>query len=268
MWDAVAPSGGTLVSQLDPNSVLGKVEAILDALAEDGTTVGLSALARTSGVPKASVHRICADLVTWGVVERSGDGFRLGARLFELGSRVPSQRGLRDLALPYLEELLVACGHSVHLAVPVDDAVLYLDKLMVHRSVPTPSEVANRVPLHATATGKAILAFGESSMTQDLLVKPLDRYTDRTLTDPADLAHDLGETRARGYSVEWEEFADGYASMGAPLIGLGGRVAGAVAVTTAVDDLDVDRIAAALLTTTSRISERLGAPPTRSRSLG
>lgn len=254
------------MSQLDPNSVLGKVEAILDALAEDGTTVGLSALARSSGVPKATVHRICADLVTWGVVERSGDGFRLGARLFELGSRVPSRRGLRELALPYLEELLVACGHSIHLAVPLPDAMLYLDKLMVHRSTPTPSEVASRAPLHATATGKAVLAFGEPALTHDLLSGPLERFTPRTLVDPADLAHDLGETRARGYSVEREEFAEGYASMGAPLIGLGGRVMGAVAVTTAVDELDVARTSAALIATTTQISERLGGAGVRSVS--
>ena len=246
------------MTQLDPNSVLGKVEAILDALAEDGTAMGLSALARSSGVPKATVHRICVDLVTWGVVERSGDAFRLGARLFELGSRVPSRRGLRELALPYLEELLVGCGHSIHLAVPLPDAVLYLDKLMVHRSTPTPSEVASRAPLHATATGKAVLAFGDPQLVRDLLSGPLERFTARTLVDPAELAHDLGETRARGYSVEREEFAVGYASMGAPLIGLGGRVTGAVAVTTAVDELDVARTSHALLTTTTQISERLG----------
>lgn len=246
------------MAQLDPNSVLGKVEAILDALAEDGTTMGLSALARASGVPKATVHRICADLVTWGVVERSGDAFRLGARLFELGSRVPSRRVLRELALPYLEELLVACGHSVHLAVALPDSVLYLDKLIVHRSTPTPSEVAARAPLHATATGKAVLAFGDPSLVHGLLAEPLERFTTRTLVDPSELARDLGETRARGYSVEWEEFAEGYASMGAPLIGLGGRVVGAVSVTTAAGELDVGRTSEALLATARQISERLG----------
>ena len=254
------------MAQLDPNTVLGKVEAILDALAEDGTTMGLSALARSSGVPKATVHRICTDLVTWGVVERSGDAYRLGARLFELGSRVPSRRVLRELALPYLEELLVACGHSIHLAVPLPDAVLYLDKLIVHRSTPTPSEVASRAPLHATATGKAVLAFGDPNLIHDLLSGGLERFTPRTLVEPAELARDLGETRARGYSEEWEEYALGYASMGAPLIGLGGRVMGAVSVTTSVDELDVGRTSEALLTAARQISERLGGAGVRPAS--
>lgn len=244
----------------DPATVLGKVELILDALAEEGGRLGLTALAEASGIPKASVHRISGDLVAWGVVERNGDGFRLGPRLFELGARVPSTRRLRDTALPYLEELLHASGHSIHLAVPSGDGVFYVEKLVVHASLPTPSSAAEQMPIHATATGKVMLAFGKSSTLLDALARPLEAITEKTITDPATLSADLEATIRRGYSIEHGELAVGYSSVAAPIRGHASQLLGAVSVTSTSDDLQVERVVDALCVTAESISRRLGAP--------
>jgi DNA-binding IclR family transcriptional regulator len=246
-------------------SLLRKVEMILDALAADGSTMGLSELARTSGVAKSSVHRICADLISWGVVERNGDGFRLGARLFDLGARVPTRRRFRDTALPFMEELLVATGHSIHLAVPLPDMVLYVDKLTTRSSTPTPSSVTSTAPFHASATGKAMLAFGDPAWTMRILDGPLLQVTAKTITDPLLLSQDLARARSLGYALEQEELVEGYASIAAPLIGLGGAVVGAISVTTSRDTLDPDT-ASLVRTTAASISHRLGAPAVSAKS--
>jgi DNA-binding IclR family transcriptional regulator len=247
-------------------SLLGKVELILDALARHGGTMGLSELARSSSVPKSSVHRICIDLIEWGVVERNGDGFRLGPRLFDLGARVPTRRRFRDTALPFMEELLSATGHSIHLAVPLPDMVLYVDKLVARSSTPTPSSVTSTAPFHASATGKAMLAFGDPEWTRRILSGPLPAMTSKTLIDPLALAEDLARARSLGYAVEHEEMVEGFASMAAPLIGLGGAVVGAISVTTSVESLD-PATSRLVCTTAASISQRLGAPsPSTSRT--
>ena len=122
-----------------PLSLLQKAALVLDALGDATGTLGLSELARRCGVAKSTVHRLCGELVDWGVVQRSGDGFQLGPKLYELGAKVPGHRRVRDLALPYLQELLIETGHIVHLAVDRGKSNFYLEKLELH-SAPTDAD--------------------------------------------------------------------------------------------------------------------------------
>src|SRR5882724_9240225 len=87
------------------NSVLGKARLILEAFLIDDTDLPLSELSRRTGISKASVHRLAQELLDWGMLERSGSDYRLGMRAFELGSRVPRFRVLRDTMRPYMESL-------------------------------------------------------------------------------------------------------------------------------------------------------------------
>jgi DNA-binding IclR family transcriptional regulator len=75
-------------------------------------------LAERTGLPKPTAHRLLAELVAWGGLERTGRGYRLGMSLFVLGQRVPRHRELREAALPYLEDLYETTHENVHLAVP------------------------------------------------------------------------------------------------------------------------------------------------------
>ncbi len=259
-----SPQGGagkiadTETPAVNPASVLAKVALILDALSAADGTLGLSELARRSGVAKSSVHRLCGELVEWGVVERIGDGFRLGPKLFELGAHVPSQRRIRDLALPYLQRLLISTGHTIHLVVHRGESNLYLEKLEMQSTTPTPTQVGERVVLHASATGKAVLAFGDPGRTLEILARPLEAVTPNTIVDSTALAADLALTRRRGYSIEREEFVVGFNSVAAPLFEVRGRVLGAVSVTAGSQVLEVAETARQLCMITTQISQRLG----------
>ena len=217
-------------------SVLSKARQILDAfLADDlGVTavLPLSELARRSGVPKASVHRLAGELVEWGLLERAepGGGYRLGLLLFEMGQRVSRQRVLRDAALPHMEALLAATGETVHLAIADGTDVLYVEKLPGPRPVDEPSHVAGRLPLHATATGKVLLAFGPQRVVTDLLRIGLPRITPRTTTSPGLLTAQLARVREERLAVEVEETRLGHGSLAVP-VSDGGAVVAALAVT-------------------------------------
>ena len=113
------------------SSVLGKARMILDAFDTDHSDLSLTELTRRSGVAKATVHRLVGELVEWGLLERAGTKYRLGLRLFELGQLVPRQRILRDAALPYMEDLLLATQETVHFAVRDGIDVLYIADVAV-----------------------------------------------------------------------------------------------------------------------------------------
>lgn len=241
-----------------PASLLQKVALILDTLSATDGTLGLSELSRRSGVAKSTIHRLCVELVEWGVVQRRGDGFELGPKLFDLGAQVPSQRRLRDVALPYLEELLIETGHTVHLAVDRGESNFYLEKLELHSTAPTPTNVGKRVELHASATGKAVLAFGDPGRAQRILTGPLEAITPHTIVDPKALAADLAQTRRLGYSIEREELVLGFNAVAAPVFKFGGALLGAVSVSAAPQLLDIAHTARRLIDVTTQITRRLG----------
>lgn len=249
--DGETPSAG-------PVSLLQKVALILDALGDANGTLGLSELARRCGVAKSTIHRLCGELVDWGVVQRSGDGFQLGPKLFDLGTQVPSQRRVRDVALPYLEELLIETGHTIHLAVDRGQSNFYHEKLELHSTAPTPTHVGTHVELHASATGKAVLAFGDPGRALDMLAGPLEAITPNTIVDPKALAADLAQTRRLGYSIEREELVLGFNAVGAPLFEFGGALLGAVSVSAHPQLLDIAHTAHRLREVTTQISRRLG----------
>ncbi|NKQ51720.1 IclR family transcriptional regulator [Amycolatopsis sp. K13G38] len=241
----------------DANSVLGKVQRILEAFGPDDEHLSLSELARRSGVAKASVHRLAQELLRWGVLERRGSDYWLGMRLFEIGQRVPRQRILRDAARPYMEDLYHATGETVHLAVLDGLEVLYLEKVSGHRQVTKPSRVAGRMPLHCTATGKVLLAFGSRALVDEVVSAPLERVTSRTVATPGLLLQELARARELGHAAEHEQTRVGYLSVAVPLLGSTGTTMGALSVTAPLVRGDVPKYAGLLGMVARRITATL-----------
>ena len=216
------------------NSVLGKARLILEAFQLDDDSLTLTEITRRTGISKPSVYRLNQELLDWGMLERSGLEYRLGMRAFELGSRVPRFRVLRDAVRPYMESLHYRTRETVHLAVLDGLEVLYLEKVAGGPRAARPSRIAGRLPLHSTATGKVLLAFGSPSLLQDLLARgPLQRVTPMTITQPGALSGQLQRARQAGYATEREETTAGYCSVAVPIFGSSGLLLAAVSLTTA-----------------------------------
>ncbi|MEU0838967.1 IclR family transcriptional regulator [Streptomyces sp. NPDC005962] len=251
---AAAPPSG------DPmNSVLGKVRPILEAFTADDDTLSLADLVRRTGVAKATVHRLAQELVVWGLLERAGCDYRLGLRLFEIGQRVRRQRILREVAQPYMEDLLLATRETIHFAIHDGLDVVYLEKILPHRGLSEESRVAGRLPLYCTATGKAILAFSPKSLAGEVIGNGLKPFTRYTITSPARLLSQLERVREQGIATEAEEIRLGYLSMAVPVFARGGSLAGALSITAPTYRFDAGAHAGALRTAGLGISRALRA---------
>jgi DNA-binding IclR family transcriptional regulator len=205
-----------------PKSVLARAFSLLEAFGPDDVELTLGDLCERTGLPKTTVHRLAGELVGFGALERGKYGLRLGLRLFALGERVPRHRRLRDLAMPFLEDLYLATNESAHLALLDGTEVLYLAKVTGHRSAATASVVGGRLPSHCTAVGKALLASGSPRFVRDRVNAGLHRRTPHTLSTPGALDRDLRATAERGFSLDREETRVGIVSIAAPIYGFDG----------------------------------------------
>ncbi|MEV6168575.1 IclR family transcriptional regulator [Streptomyces sp. NPDC051954] len=197
--------------------MLEKAAVILDCFTPSGGPFRLSELSELAGLPKPTVHRLAADLVGLGWLERTGHQYRLGAKLFELGSLVPRRRDLRETALPFLQDLFEATRETVHLGVREGMEVVYLERIHGHEALHLPSRIGGSLPLTCTGVGKALLAFSGAELTEEVLSRPLPSLTPHSITDPARLRMTLEKTQVSGLAYEEQEAALGVSCIAAPV---------------------------------------------------
>ena len=246
-----------------PKSVLARGLTLLDAFSSADTTLSLAELTARTGLPKPTVHRLAAELVGWGGLERTDGRYRLGMKLFELGQRVPRRRDLREAALPYLEDLYEATHENIHLAVQDGPHTLFLEKVSGRRSMQIESEVGGKLPLHCTATGKVFLALGSPDYFRRVAVAGLARWTPRTIVAPGRLRQELARAAMSGYGVNHEEYEVGVSAVAAPVFDARRQVLAALSITGNAAKLDLDRLAPAVRTAALALSRELAFAPVR-----
>lgn len=194
---------------------------ILECLAASAGAVGVSELARQTDLSKASVYHLLATLEARRLVIREPDSasYRLGWALYEMGARIARGTDVSRVARPFLDRLASATGESVLLGVLDGDSVLYLERGDAPSGFHMVAAAGIRSPLHATASGKLLLAFaGEEEIERYLReAAPLESFTANTLTDPKKLRDQLAEIRENGYATCWQERELGLCSVAVPL---------------------------------------------------
>jgi IclR family acetate operon transcriptional repressor len=230
---------------------------LLDAFRAGADEFTLTELANMTGVPKTTTHRMVADLIEWGALERTPTGLRLGIRLFELGHLVPVQRGLRDVALPYLQDLYETTHQTVNLAVRDGQDVVYVEKLVSRGRLVPHSRAGGRLPLHCTALGKAILAFSPPEVVDEVIAAGLRPITSKSITDAARLHRDLAAIRERRVAFDVEESRLGMFCAASPLVTPKRAVVGAMSITGMDSMSTARRFAPAVLTAALSLSRHL-----------
>ena len=248
---------------MPPKSVLGRALTLLTAFRPGDAELTLAELARRTGLPKTTAHRMLAELAEWNVVERTPHGIRLGMRLFELGQLAPLQRGLREAAAPFLSDLFEATHETVHLAVPDGLDVVYVQKLPGRHGPRISSRIGGRMPVYCTGVGKAMLAFAPPERVAAVVAAGLARRTPRTVVAPGLLAEELARIRERGVAEEHEESTVGIACVAAPVRDGGPHAVAAISITGWANRLDTARLAPAVRTAALGLSRalRAGAAP-------
>ena len=205
----------------DPGrTVTSRVLAILEAFEQSRSALSLTQISEGSGLPLSTTHRLVAELTEWGFLSRGANGrYQLGIRLWELAQNAGRQ--LRDAARPFVQDLFSLTGETSQLAVREGHEVLYIERIYGTKRVPRASRVGGRLPMHATAVGKVILAYEEEWVRTAYLNRQLERPTAHTHIVPGRLAEELVQIREQGYATTLEEVRLGSCSIAVPVFHTG-----------------------------------------------
>jgi DNA-binding IclR family transcriptional regulator len=241
----------------------GRALAVLAAFDSAHPLLTLSEISRRSGLSLTTAHRLAGELRDWGALERDSDGrYGIGLRLLELGALVPHVLQLRELALPYLDDLHQATRANVHLAVRDGRDGVYVEALRARGAVRLLSRLGGRWPLHATGTGRVLLAFAPPEVQQEALSEPMQRFTPHTMTDPAAMRRMLADVRATGVAIAENQLSSEAPALAVavPVRGPGDEVVAALGVTVQSGTAQPHALVPVLRTTARSISRALGAP--------
>lgn len=222
--EAKAPAG---------TAAFAKFIVVLQHIADATEPPTVAKLAQDSAYPRPTVHRIVAALLAEGLIEARGAGnvYALGPRLMGLASLSWARSDLRTAAGDVLKDLRNRTEETVHLAVPSDGAMIYIEKLESLHAVQVASRIGMRVALTSTSVGKAWLASLPPAQQVALVeAAPRVRLTARTLIDPVAIAAELEYVATQGYAEDCEENEDSIWCVGAAIVGLDGRALGCVSV--------------------------------------
>jgi DNA-binding IclR family transcriptional regulator len=208
-------------------SSLARAVRVIAAFTPEETTLGVSEMARRAGLHVATASRLIAELVGLGLLERDERGkVRVGVRLWELGSRASPTISVREAALPYLEDVHAVVGQHVQLGVLEGTEALFVERLSARDAIINYTRIAGRLPLHASSSGHILLAHSPPELQDQVLARPLARYTAATITRLDGLRRVLAETRRRGYALVEGHIHEDTAGVAVPVRdGLNGVVA-------------------------------------------
>jgi len=204
---------------------------ILKVLASGPRRLGVSEIADRLGLTRPTVHGLLQTLQVHGFVEqdRDSDKYQLGAGLLQLGNSYLDLNELRARALVHAERLATRADAAVRVGVMHGANVVVVHHVFRPDTTLQILEVGAELPLHASALGKAMLAFLPADSVADLLAEPLPKLTSRTLS-PRGLREQLQEVRERGYARERDEAVLGESSIASPIFDHSGQAVGAIGI--------------------------------------
>ena len=204
--------------------------SLLDALAASPDAASLKQLALATELHPSTAHRILAAMSTARFVERQDAGtYRLGIRLLELGNIVKSRINVREVALPFMQELHEKIGEAINLGARHDDEIVYLERTSSGRAlVRVVYLVGGRAPLHLTSLGKLFLATDGPQKVREYAKRTgLPGKTPHSLTDPTQLERELDKIRRHDLAYDNEEAEIGLRCVASPIRNdEGGLIAG------------------------------------------
>ncbi len=248
--------GAALVQSVD------RALRILEFLARHGS-MAVTEVAAELGVHKSTAFRLLAVLEGRGLVQQIGERgkYQLGFGIARLAGATTARLDLTQQSRPVSERLAAQVGETVNVAVLETDCAVNIDQVRGPAAVSTHNWVGQRTPLHATSSGKILLAHARPDDRDRILARPLDRFTPGTVTDAAALRRELEETIRRGFAFTVEELELGLNAVAAPIRLYDGTVVAAISVSGPSYRVTRERIAelaAAVVAAAVEVSASLG----------
>jgi DNA-binding IclR family transcriptional regulator len=238
---------------------------VLDLLAQRGE-VGVTELAAELGVHKSTAFRLVTALERRQLVEQVGDRgkYRLGLGILRLAAATTGRLDVTRESQAVCERLARELGETVNVAILDETSAMNVMQEYGTAAVGTRNWIGQRTPLHATSSGKVLLAFADETLRKAVLTGRLERYTELTVTDPVELRRQLDDAVRLGWAGTNEELEVGLTAIAAPIRNGTGRVVAAVSVSGPSYRLRIETfadVAGQLIAGASEISTRLGYYP-------
>jgi DNA-binding IclR family transcriptional regulator len=240
-----------------------KAVSLLDGFGRDSGPLSLAELAARAGLPKPTAHQHLTTLKSLGLVEQDakGERYRLGIKLFQLGSLYLANLDLGRQAQSVVDRLARISGETVHLCIFDGLYAVMVDRRELESGPYQMTMSIEGAPAYCTGVGKAILAFQPDEAVARVVMAGLKRFTEHTITDPARLHAELETVRARGFALDDSEHQHNQRCVAAPIRDAGGQVFASLSVAAPagrVPDARIEILAELVVESARTISRRLG----------
>ncbi|MFI7343222.1 IclR family transcriptional regulator [Streptomyces sp. NPDC050085] len=236
--------------------------SVLESLARHGEA-GVTEIADELGVHKSTAFRLLGVLENRGLVGQAKDRgkYYLGAGMLRLAGAAAVRLDISQEGAPVCRELADELGETVNIAVLDEDMAVNIMQARGAASVTAQNWLGRRTPLHATSSGKVLLAHQPQVLREGLLARTLPRFTEHTVTGTSALRTELDAVREQGFAVAVEELERGLAAVAAPARAHDGKVVGAISVSGPAFRLTEDSLPALAKRTVAaaaELSRRMG----------
>ncbi|WP_171210129.1 MULTISPECIES: IclR family transcriptional regulator [unclassified Ruegeria] len=216
------------------SSTVAKALSLLEFFSEEEPELGLSELTRRAGINKASVYRLLTSLTDAGLLEQKEGtrAYSLGAGILRLAQIREATAPIASIVRPALEQLVQKVGETAHASIISGPALATIGICESTRSTRVSLIAGEILPLHSTASGVAVLAFGSQALRDRTLSAPMKSQTIYTMTDPEEVLENIAIVQQRGYATSKEENEEDVYGIAVPFFDQSGLAQGALAVAT------------------------------------
>ena len=237
--------------------------AILKCFSEQRRELKLTDIADELGLNKSTVHGIITTLKHHGLIDQNEENqkYRLGLYILELGDILISSMDIRNVASPIIKDICAKLEETVHLGALDNMDVVYIDKQESNQSMRIFTTIGTRNPAYCTGIGKAMLAYVDTETLVEQLPENLERFTQNTLTEKAELLKELESIREKGYAMDNEERIEGLTCVASPVFDHTGKAKYSISVsgpTIRMTKEKIEETVKLVRESAAEISSRLG----------
>ena len=246
-------------------STLDRICHILNAFSEDQKVLTLTEISRQLKLPKSTIHRFIAAMISHDLLHHApdGNGYQLGYQLIHWGTLAQNSIALHERAMPILHELSEKTGETSVLSIRDGFSAVWLDQVESRQPVRWAKRVGMRVMLHAGASSKVLWAFLPDDEIEEILANiELVQLQPNTIADRDKMRSELKRIRQQGYATSHEETDKGALGVAAPVFDYSGRLAAGIGIIAPINRMppeEMQRIIPIVLEAASKLSKQLGA---------
>ena len=236
---------------------------ILEVLVENSDGLGVTEISQKLNIHKSTVYRLLSTLQYRGYVKKdNNDKYKIGLKLFEVGSKVIDNIDLRSEVNPYLREIMRISEETVHLGILDDNQVVYIDKVESQNTIRMYSKIGRRNHASSTSLGKVLLAYSDKEVVEQVINEEgLKKLTENTITEENEFYKHLSQIKQQGYAIDDEEQEYGIRCIAGPIFNHKGDIIAAFSISGPVMRMThekVDSLKEVVKEYSNKISKALG----------